>query len=79
MGLSYFLSRQNNDDRNPHEITPISFDMHKVLHENYYNTDSYLVQTRSQARSSRIKLQEVHGMRKNLDPSINWKNNMPIP
>ena len=44
--------------------------MHKVLQEYYYNIDSYLVQTRSQARSSGIKLQEVHGMRKNLDPNI---------
>ena len=24
----YFLSRQNNDNRNPHEIIPISFNMH---------------------------------------------------
>ena len=44
--------------------------IHKVLQENYYNIDSYLVQTRSQARSSGIKLPEVHGMRKNLDPNI---------
>ena len=44
--------------------------MHKVLQENYYKIDSYLVQTRSQARSDGIKLPEVHGMRKNLDPNI---------
>ena len=44
--------------------------MHNVLQENYYNIDSYLVQTRSQAKSSGIKLPEVHGMRKNLDPNI---------
>ena len=49
---------------------PISFNMHKILHENYYNIDSYLVQTRSQARSSGIKLPEVHGVGKNLDPNI---------
>ena len=54
MVLSDFLSRQNNDNSNPHEITPISFNMHKVLQENYYNIDSFLVQTRSQARSSGI-------------------------
>ena len=70
MVLSDFLSRQNNDNSNPHEIIPISFNMHKVLHENYYNIDNYLVQTRSQARSCEIKLPEVHGMRKNLDPNI---------
>ena len=68
--LSGFLSRQNNDDGNPYEIIPISFNMHKVLQENYYRIDRYLVQTRSQARSGRIKLPEVHGMRKNLDPSM---------
>ena len=70
MVLSHFLSRQNNGDSNPHEIIPISFMMHKVLHEKYYNIGRYLVQTRSQAKSSGIKLPEVHGMRKNLDPNI---------
>ena len=69
MVLSDFLSRQNNDDSNPHEIIPISFNMHKVLHENCYNIENYLVQTRSQARSSGIKLLEVHGVGKNLDPN----------
>ena len=70
MVLSDFLSRQNNVDSNLHEIIPISFNMHKVLQEKYYNIDSYLVQMRSQARSSGIKLPEVHGMKKNLVPSI---------
>ena len=40
MVLSDFLSRQNNDDSNPHEIIPISFNTHKVLQENYYKIDS---------------------------------------
>ena len=76
MVLSDFLSRQNNNNSNPHESIPISFNMLKVLHENYYN---YLVQTRSQARSSAIKLPEVHGMRKNLDPNIKpEKHDNPI-
>ena len=44
--------------------------MHKVLQENYYKIGSYLVQTGSQVRCSGIKLPEVHGMRKNLDPNI---------
>ena len=43
MVLSDFLSGQNNDDSNPHEIISISFNMHKVLHENYYNMENYLV------------------------------------
>ena len=70
MVLRGFWSRQNNDNSNLQEIIPISFNIHKVLQEKYYNIDSYLVQTRSQARSSGIKLPEVHGMRKNLDPNI---------
>ena len=47
--------------------------MYQVLHEKYYNienTGNFLVQTRSQTKSSGIKLPEVHGMRKNLDPNI---------
>ena len=65
-----FLSRENNDDSNPHKIIPISFNMYQVLHKIYYNTENYLVQTRSQARSSGIKLPQVHGTGKNLDPNI---------
>ena len=34
MVLSDFLSRQNNDDSNPHEIIPISFNRYQVLHKN---------------------------------------------
>ena len=56
MVLSDFLSRQNNDDSISHEIISISFNMHKVLHKNYYNIENYLVQIRSQAKSSGIKL-----------------------
>ena len=46
--LSDFLSRQKHDNSDPHEIIPISFNMHNVLHEKYYNigeTDKYLIQT----------------------------------
>ena len=68
--LSDFMSRQNNNEFNPYKIIPISFNIHKVLQENYYKIDSYLVQTRSQAKSSGIKLSEVHGVRKNLDPNM---------
>ena len=48
MILSDFLSRQNHDNSNPHEIIPISFNMHNLLHEKYYKigkTEMYLVQT----------------------------------
>ena len=40
MVLSDFLSRQINGDSNSHEIIPISFNMHKVLHENYYKIEN---------------------------------------
>ena len=69
MVLSEFLSRQNSNDRNPHEIIPISFNIYQVLNEKYYNTENYLVETRSQARSSGIKPPEVNGMGKNLVPT----------
>ena len=35
MVLNDFLSRQTNDNSNPHEIITISFNIHKVLQENY--------------------------------------------
>ena len=47
MILSDFLSRQKNDDSNPNEIIPISFNMCQILDENYYNEEKYSIQTRS--------------------------------
>ena len=64
MILSDFLSRQKNDNSNPHKIIPISFNMYKILDNNYFNIEKYLTQTRSQARSSGVKLPEVHGTEK---------------
>ena len=64
------MSRQNNDNGNPHKIIHISFNMHKVLQEYYCKIDSYFVQTKSQARFCEIKLPEAHDMRKNLDANI---------
>ena len=37
MILSDFLSWQNNDDSNLHEIIPISFNMYQILDDNCYN------------------------------------------
>ena len=39
MSLSDFLSQQNNDDSNPNEIIPISFDMYKILENNLNDID----------------------------------------
>ena len=36
MVLSDFLSRQKNDDSNPHEIIPISFTLKGLAHEHFY-------------------------------------------
>ena len=78
MILSDFLSRQKNDNSNPHEIIPISFNMCQILDDNYY-IEKYLIQTRSRAKSSGIKLPEVHGMGKNLDPNLNPEKQHAIP
>ena len=48
MILSDFLLRQTHDDSDPHDIIPISFNMHNTLHEKYYKIETkerYLVQT----------------------------------
>ena len=73
MILSDFLSRQTHDDSNPHEIIPISFNIHKAVHETYHNNETkeqYLVQTQLQTKSSGIALPEVHGTKKTLDTNI---------
>ena len=53
MILSDFLSRQIEDDSNPHEIIPISFNIQEILQENYHKivSDTYKVQTRAQAKA----------------------------
>ena len=71
--MSDILLRQKTDDSNPHEIIPISFSWRRVLQENYYKldnkteTDKSLVQTRSQAKSSGVKVPEVHVIDKGLN------------
>ena len=55
MNLSDFLSQQNNDDSNPSQIIPISFNMYQILEDNRnfgkYNNkidnEKYLIQTHS--------------------------------
>ena len=72
MILSNFLSRQDMDKSNPHEIIPISFSMRVVLQNWYYNLEQiqerYMIQTRSQTKASGVKLPEVHVVKKRLDP-----------
>ena len=53
MILSDFLSRQIEDNSDPHEIIPISFNIREILQENNQNItkDTYMVQTKSQTRA----------------------------
>ena len=78
MVLSDFLLQQGNDDSNPIEIIPVSFNTYKLLQDNRddfskynndFNSEKYLIQTCSQAKMSGSKLPEVHGMQKELDPN----------
>ena len=74
MILSDFLSRQEIDKSDPHEIIPISFDMKAILNEKYCKIEEenckYLVQTQSQAKDRGIKVPEVHGSKKGIDPNL---------
>ena len=82
MILSNFLSQQNNDDSNPNKIIPISFDMYKRLESNLENfsNDKYLVQTCIPiAKSSGIKLPEVHGIQKSLNPNLRPEKQHTFP
>ena len=79
MVLSDFLSRQKTDDSNPYELIPISFSLKDQVSNYFYRIDNeiglpskdkYLVQTRSQVRSSGIRLPEIHGANNGLDPHV---------
>ena len=79
MVLSNFLSRQQMDDSNPHELIPILFSLRDQVSDYFYRIDNEmnlprkdkcLVQTRSQVRSSGIRLPEIHGANKGLDPHV---------
>ena len=64
------LSQQNNDDNNPCEIIPISFNTYKMLEDNRdfgkcndkFDNEKYLIQTCFQAKTSGTKFPEVHGV-----------------
>ena len=88
MVLSDFLSRQKMDDSNPHELIAISFTLRSQVKNHFYQinnktgqpkTDEYLVQTRSQAKSSGIKIPEIHGANKGLDPHVKPGKQRPLP
>ena len=55
--------------------------MHRILENNLENfsNDKYLVQMHSQARSSGIKLLEVHGIEKDLNPNLRPEKQHTFP
>ena len=90
MVLSDFLSRQKTDNSNPHKIIPISFTLKSLSCEHFYQIDSmtefsdteankYLIQTRSQAKSSGIKVPEIHGVNKGINPHVKPERQRPLP
>ena len=89
MVLSDFLSRQQMDDSNPHELIPISFSLRNQVSDYFYcidneinlpRKDKYLVvQTRSQVRSSGVRLPEIHGVNKGINPHIKPERQRPLP
>ena len=74
MILSDFLSRQEIDKSDPHEIIPISFDMKAILNDKCYKIEEennkYLVQMQSQTKERGIKVPEVHGSKNDIDPNL---------
>ena len=68
--LSDFLSRQQGDHNDPHQIIPITFNMREILKQNYQNyvKDTFLVQTRSQNKAKGIKVPIIHSATEPLVP-----------
>ena len=90
MVLSDFLLRQKMDSSYPHEIIPISFTLKGLMDNHFYqinntnetrqpNTNKYLIQTRSQAKSAGIKVLEIRGTNKGLNPHIKPGRQRPLP
>ena len=88
MVLSDFLSRQRTDGSNPHKLIPISFTLKSQVDNHFYQinsgtdqpkTEKYLVQARSQAKSSGIKIWNIHGTNKGLVPHVNPGKQRPLP
>ena len=84
MVLSDFLSRQRTDDSDPHELIPILCLLRNQVSNHFYHIDTerkdkYLVQTRSQVRSSGIRLPEIHGVNKGLDPHVQLGKQKSFP
>ena len=61
--LSDFLSRQHGDNSNPHEIIPISFNMGKLLKQNYqYYTKAHFWYKLDPRVRQRIQKYKIHAV-----------------
>ena len=60
MVLSDFLSKQQEDRSDPHQIIPISFNM-KEMKRNYQGVvkNTFMVQTRSQTKSTGVTSRDM--------------------
>ena len=87
MILSDFLPCQNNDNSNPNEIIPISFNTYSILEDNRNfdicrnndKNEKYLIKTSSQAKTSGTKHSEVYGIKKELDPNLRPEKQHAMP
>ena len=85
MILSDFLSQQKNDNSNPSEIIPISFNTYNILEYNRNidthkdNDEKFLIETCSQAKTSVTKLPEIDGIRKELNPNLRPEKQHAMP
>ena len=90
MVLSDFLSGLKTDKSNPHEIIPISFTLKSLSCEHFYQFNNmtrsneeemnkYLIHTRSQAKSSGIKVLEIHGVNKGVNSHVKPERQGPLP
>ena len=61
MVLSDFLLRHHGDDSNPHEIIPISFNMGKILKQNYqnYTNDTFWYSLDPKSKTKNAKVPDV--------------------
>ena len=73
MILADYLSRHRTRDRDPSELTPISFcslEIYRSMIETGdYQTEKYHIHTRAKAREAGETIPDVHGAHKPIDPS----------
>ena len=85
MILSDLLPWQRNDDSDPSEIIPISFNAYNILEENRNvgmckkNEGKFLIQMHSRAKMSGTTFPEVHRVRKKLDPNVRPEKQHALP